>query len=65
MATHDLLDALEASWIRWRFADEHSALEGASAVLLSRLCAELDRRRRRQLLGRCTCAVCWDAITSG
>jgi hypothetical protein len=55
---HALVDVVELLYVEWRFSGRHSALEGSAAVQFHRAAAELDRRRRRALVGRCTCEVC-------
>jgi hypothetical protein len=60
MQLHDLVDLVEKLYVEWRFCGHERALEGSLASYFHRAAAELDRRRRRDLVGTCTCMTCMD-----
>lgn len=60
MPTHALLDLLETVYLEWRFCDRKSALEGSLAHYFRTIAFEVDRRRRRDLVGSCTCSTCME-----
>lgn len=62
MPLHELIELLESVYLAWRFSDQHSALEGSTAAYFSRIAAEVDRRKRRAITGRCTCALCFAVV---
>lgn len=62
LPAHALLEELEATYLLWRFSDRNTALEGSLAQYFGRLTSELDRRRRRALVGVCTCELCWELL---
>jgi hypothetical protein len=60
MPLHQLIDLLEVTYLAWRFEDRDSALEGVHHVAFVRVANEVDRRRRRLLVGSCTCSTCFE-----
>jgi hypothetical protein len=60
LPVHELLDILEAVYIEWRFSTRDTALEGHLGAYFRRVADEVDRRRRRGLVGSCTCMVCFE-----
>lgn len=60
MPHHLLIQQLELAWCEWRFAERSTVEEAGWAAEVRKCMAEVDRRRRRRLLGRCTCSICMD-----
>lgn len=60
MPHHLLVQHLELAWCEWRFADRSTREEEVWGAEVRKAMAEVDRRRRRRLLGRCTCSICMD-----
>lgn len=64
MPLHALLDHLEVTYLEWRFSDSETALEGRTRAYFQRVAEEVDRRRRRLLVGSCTCQTCMELRAS-